>query len=95
VNGRHSGLHKCAEPQKQHLNWIGTYQSGLATGGLFSAVRQTDLGENGATTFTSGIEGGAWGYTAIRGSSFTAHNQFGRRGQRQREFLLRFNLRCA
>jgi hypothetical protein len=53
------------------------------------------LGENGAAAFTSEIEGGAWDYTAIRGSSFTAHNQFGRRGQRQREFLLRIDLRCA
>jgi hypothetical protein len=95
VNGRHSELHKCAEPRKQHLNWIGTYQSGLAMGGLFSAVRRIDLGENGAVAFTSGIECGASGYTATRGSSFTAHNQFGRRGQRQREFLLRFDSRCA
>jgi hypothetical protein len=53
------------------------------------------FGENGAAAFTSGIEGGAWGYTAIRDSSFTAHNQFGRRGQRQREFSLRFNLWCV
>jgi len=59
------------------------YQSGLATDELFMAARRTELGENGAAAFTSGIEGGAWGYTAIRGSSFTAHNQFGRRGQRQ------------
>jgi hypothetical protein len=62
---------------------------------MFLAARRTELGENGATAFTSGIEGGAWGYTAIRGSSFTAHNQFGRRGHRQHEFSLRINLRCV
>ena len=45
MNGRHSELHKCAEPRKQHLNWIGTYQSGLATIGLFLVARLTDLGE--------------------------------------------------
>jgi hypothetical protein len=70
------------------VDWTATYQNKLATGGLFSTVWRTDLGENGAAAFTSGIEGGAWGYTAIRGSSFTAHNQFGRRGQRQRKFWI-------
>jgi hypothetical protein len=63
------------------LNWIGTYQSGLATGERFSVARQSDLGENGVAACSGGIEDGAWGYTAARGSSFTVHNQFERRGQ--------------
>jgi hypothetical protein len=86
VNGRHSELHKCAEPRKQHLNWIGTYQNGLATGGLFSAVRWTDLGENGAAAFTSGIEGGAWGYTAIRGSRLLRTTNLGGGGRGSANF---------
>jgi hypothetical protein len=44
------------------------------------------FGENGVAACSGGIEDGAWGYTAARGSSFTAHNQFERRGQSQREF---------
>jgi hypothetical protein len=68
------------------LNWIGTHQSGLATGGLFFAVRRTNLGENGVVVCSGEIEDGAWDYTAARDSSFILHNQFGRRGQRQREF---------
>jgi hypothetical protein len=54
--------------------------------GLFFTGRRTDLGENGAAAFTNGIEGEAWGYTAIKGSSFTAHNQFGRRGRGSANF---------
>jgi hypothetical protein len=95
ANGCHRELCKHAEAWKRHLNWIGTHQSGLATDGLFFAMWRTSFGENGAAAFTSEIEGGAWGYTAIRSSSFTTHNQFGRRGQRQREFLLWIDLRCA
>ena len=45
-------------------------------------VRRTDLGRNRAAAFTSEIEGWAWGYMGLRGSSFTAHNQFGSRGKR-------------
>jgi hypothetical protein len=49
-------------------------------------ARQSDLGENGVAACSGGIEDRACGYTSARGSSFTAHNQFERRGQRQREF---------
>jgi hypothetical protein len=44
------------------------------------------LGENGVAACSGGMEDGAWGYTTARGSSFTVHNQFERRGQRQHEF---------
>jgi hypothetical protein len=44
------------------------------------------LGENGVVVCSGEIEDGAWDYTAARDSSFILHNQFGRRGQRQREF---------
>jgi hypothetical protein len=94
VNGRHSELHKRAEPRKQHLNWIGTYQSGLATSRLFSAARRTDLGENGAAAFTSGIEGGAWGYTATRGSSLLRTTNW-EEGAEAARILLQFNSLCA
>ena len=77
------------------MNWTESYQSGLATDKLFSAARLTDLGENGVVACSGEIEGGAWGYTAVRDSSFTVHNQFERRGQRQREFLLWIDLQCA
>jgi hypothetical protein len=72
-----------------------SYQSKLATGGLFLVARRTDLGENDAAACTGGIEGGACGYTATRGSSFTVHNQFGRRGQRQREFCFGLLTACV
>ena len=68
------------------MDWTESYQSGLASDALFSAARLTDLGENGVVACSGEIEGGAWGYTAARDSSFTVHNQFERRGQRQREF---------
>jgi hypothetical protein len=38
-----------------------SYQSKLATGGLFLVARRTDLRENGAAACTGGIEGGACG----------------------------------
>jgi hypothetical protein len=47
ANVRHHELRKHAEAWKQHFNWIGTHQSGPATGGLFFAMRRTNLGENG------------------------------------------------
>ena len=68
------------------MNWTESYQSGLATYELFSVALLIDLGENGVVACSGEIEGGAWGYTAARDSSFTVHNQFDRRGQRQREF---------
>jgi hypothetical protein len=80
ANGCHRELRKHAEAWKQHLNWIGTHHSGLATGGLFFAVRRTNLGENGVVVCSGEIEDGAWDYTVARDSSFILHNQFGRRG---------------
>jgi hypothetical protein len=47
ANGRHHEFCKHAEAWKQHLNWIGTHQSGPATDGLFAAARRTELGEKG------------------------------------------------
>jgi hypothetical protein len=81
ANGCHDKLHKHAELLKQCLNWTESYQSGLATDELFSAARQSDLGENGVAVCSGEIEGGAWGYTAARDSSFTVYNQFERRGR--------------
>jgi hypothetical protein len=79
--GFHDKLHKHAELLKQCLNVTESYQSGMATNELFSAARLTDLGENGIVACSGEIEGGAWGYTAARDSSFTVHNQFERRGR--------------
>ena len=49
ANGRYHELCKHAEAWKRHMNWIGTHQSGPATGGLFFAMRRTSLGEIGVT----------------------------------------------
>jgi hypothetical protein len=37
------------------------------------------------------LGGWDWGYTEVRDCSFTVHNQFGRRGQRQCEFWTLIN----
>jgi hypothetical protein len=58
ANGRHHELHKHAEAWKQYFNWIGTHQSGPATGGLFFAMRRTNLGENGVAAALGEIGGG-------------------------------------
>jgi hypothetical protein len=47
ANGRHRELRKYARALEQHKDWTVTYQSKLATGGLFWVARRTDLGENG------------------------------------------------
>jgi hypothetical protein len=39
----------------------------VATNGLFFTGRRTDLGENGAAAFTSGIEGRALGLYGYKG----------------------------
>jgi hypothetical protein len=52
------------------------------------AARLTDLGKNNVVVCSGEIEDGASAYTTARDSSFILHNQFGKKGQRQREFGL-------
>jgi hypothetical protein len=51
----------------------------------------TEKGGNGVAVVLGEIWVGDWGYTAVRNYSFTVHIQFGRRGQRQREFWIAIN----
>jgi hypothetical protein len=51
----------------------------------------TEKGENGVVVALGEIGAGDWGYTAVRNYSFTVHIQFGRMGQRQREFWISIN----
>jgi hypothetical protein len=46
----------------------------------------TGKGENGAAMALGGIGRWDWGYTVVRNYSFTMHNQFWERWQRQCEF---------
>jgi hypothetical protein len=88
-NGYYDDLYEHTELLKQCLNWTGSYQRGLATerGGLRLAGDR-GKGKTGVAAALGEIEGGDWGYTAVRNYSFTVQTQFGRRGQRQRKFWI-------
>jgi hypothetical protein len=58
---------------------------------LSTAAQRSELGKNGTATALGEIRGEDWGYTTVRNYSFTVHIQFGRRGQRQREFWISIN----
>jgi hypothetical protein len=68
------------------LNEILPERAGLGRAILGGAADR--FGENGVVVCSGEIEDGASAYTTARDSSFILHNQFGKRGQRQREFGL-------